>query len=276
MWPSSIASLIREISFSSAVFVDWRGVENLPAGPDKIAGWWTPQTTRTRLWDEMLASTWGREADSITVGGITVISSRDRLESIVRAISARPSVGGKQPRRNREIAKYLNSTTVSHISFDGMELKDALEHYREFYVDVDIEADWKALAQLGVEPDTGVRIYLEDQTHDTILKLMLVSVAGPGTLTYKIDDGKIHIIKAPKVAVPPLPSPVAVLGGALKHADREVRLRAGEALGNIGPPAKPAIGALTKMLNDKDKRIQNAAAGAIKKISQTPATKPKP
>jgi HEAT repeat protein len=53
--------------------------------------------------------------------------------------------------------------------------------------------------------------------------------------------------------------------------DRETRQSAAKALGLIGREAKAAIPALTRALEDKDRRIQDEAAKALAKIDDHPA-----
>jgi hypothetical protein len=270
---SQVFQFMRDVTDSSIV-VDWRGLAELSFVPATTINVQLPRTAMARVWDEILDDLGDSRVDCIVVNGTTVVTTRDRLGLITSAISAQPPIGRKKPAENKAVVKLLQ-TRVSKLNFGGMQLSQV----QEFLYDVSgakIEIDWEALAPLGVRPETPINVHLGKTTFDIALRLILVDAAGPGKLTYKVDDGKIHIIRALKAAAPPTRDPVTVLAGALKHADRKLRLRAVEALGNIGPAAKTALPALTKMLKDQDKQIRDAAAEAIKRISQTPATKPKP
>ena len=230
--------------------------------------------TKAHIWDRVLfTGLQGSQVDSIVVGGLTVVSTRDRLATIVGILSAGPLVVQKDLAENRIVAKSLQ-TRVSRLDFEDMELSQVIQFIRDV-VGAGTIVDWRALAKLGVKSKTIVNVHLQNVTFDTALKLILIGVAGPGKLAYKIDAVKIRITRAAKARIPPLPSPIAVLTETL-YVDGELRLRAAEALGNIGPPAKTAIGALTKMLKDKDKNIQRAAGEAIKKIKSSTTTNPKP
>ena len=48
----------------------------------------------------------------------------------------------------------------------------------------------------------------------------------------------------------------------------ELRRDAADALGKLGPAAKTAVPALTKLLNDKNEDIRKAASKALKKIQE--------
>jgi len=277
---SQFFQFMRDVS-GSHIFVDWPGLADLSVEPDTeldIFPAGNPSTTAAFVWDEVvLANLRKSKVGSIVVGEITVVAAIDRLEAIAGSLSARPPIGRKKPEENRNVEKRLQ-VPICRIDLAGAELQDVLELCSDSS-GVRIEADWAALAKVGIEPTTVFDEFAPGMYKpilESALKLILLNAAGPEKLAYKIDDGKIHIIEAPKTSIRPLPSPVAALTGALKHADRELRLRAAEALGNIGPGAKTAIGALTKMLKDKDKEIRKAAAEAIRKINRTPATKPKP
>ena len=264
---SRVFQFIRDVTevTDSSIFIDWRGLAELSIEPATTINVQLPSTTMARVWDEILADLGDSRIDCITVGGITIVSTRDRLAKIVRVLSARPAVGRGEPEKNNTVAKLLQGK-VSRFDFEDMELSQVLQFCRDVS-GAKIEVDWKSLAQLGVEPETPVRVNVRNITLDTALKLALISAAGPGKLTYKIDAGKIRITRTANAPIPPLPSPVAILTESL-YTDRELRLRAAEALGDIGPPAKTAIGALTKMLKDKDKGIRKAAADAIEKINK--------
>jgi hypothetical protein len=248
------------------IFVDWQGLAKVSVKPTTVINLQLDDVTLKHVWDKILLTKLGStKVDSIVIGENIVVSTRDRLRAIVVMLSTQPSIGKKKPAKNKAVQKILQ-TTLPIFSFNGVELSDVLQFCRDIS-DATIEIDWNDLVPLGVKPKTPVNAYLQNSTFDTALKLVLVSAAGPGKLTYKIDDGKIHIIKAPKASAPPLPDPVTVLTKAL-YADPQLRLRAVEALGNIGPLAKSAIPALTKMLKDQDKQIQNAAAAALKRIDK--------
>jgi HEAT repeat protein len=67
-------------------------------------------------------------------------------------------------------------------------------------------------------------------------------------------------------------STIPVLIEAVESSgDRETRQSAAKALGLIGREAKAAIPALTRALEDKDRRIQDEAAKALAKIEDRPA-----
>ncbi|MGW8257184.1 MAG: HEAT repeat domain-containing protein [Thermoguttaceae bacterium] len=57
-----------------------------------------------------------------------------------------------------------------------------------------------------------------------------------------------------------------VLLKGLEHSEPKFRCGAAEALGKLGPPAKPAIPALQKALQDDKEEVRKAAAAAIKAI----------
>ena len=266
---SNVLQFIRDVTGMS-IYVDWKGLAELSIEPATTIKVQLDNTALVRVWDEILADIQASQLDCIVTGGVTIISTKDRL----RAITSRSPVGRKKPAENKAVEKILQ-LSVSKLDFEDMELSQVLQFCRDVF-GAKIEVDWEALAQSGVKPDTTVNLHLGRTTYDTALKLILLNAAGPGKLAYKIDDGKIHIMKAPKATDLPTPNPVAILTGALKHADRELRLCSAEALGETGQAAKTAIPALAEMLKDKDKEMRKAAAEAIEKINQTPATKPKP
>jgi HEAT repeat protein len=50
--------------------------------------------------------------------------------------------------------------------------------------------------------------------------------------------------------------------------DETFRCAAARALGKLGPAAKTAVPALTKLLSDKNEDIRKAASAALKKIQE--------
>lgn len=64
---------------------------------------------------------------------------------------------------------------------------------------------------------------------------------------------------------------VKALGAALADPSSEVRVAAGEALGEIGPAAGAALPALRMALADEDKWVRKEAARAIKSIEAKPS-----
>jgi HEAT repeat protein len=59
---------------------------------------------------------------------------------------------------------------------------------------------------------------------------------------------------------------VAPLIEALSDPEALVRLAAVQALGIIGPPAKPAVPTLWRLIRDPDETVREAALRAIKRI----------
>ena len=242
------------------------------------------QITQSDALDVLLLRMKGRNskvAARATAAAAVMISDPRRAITFMNKISRLPPKYRKQLMYRAVMAVTVGPRTqkawvqgVKECTFQDMELSQAIQFIRDV-VGAGTIVDWRALAQLGVKSKTIVNLHLQNVTFDTALKLILIDVAGPGKLAYKIDSGKIRITRAAKARIPPLPSPIAVLTETL-YVDGELRLRAAEALGNIGPPAKTAIGALTKMLKDKDKNIQKVAGEAIRKIKSSTATKPKP
>jgi len=237
---SDVIESVRNFTGSS-IFVDWRGLANVSIKPTTTIDLQVPRTaiylqvprtTMNLAWDKMLfTSLRGAKVDSIVIGGVTVVSTRDRLGPIASALSARPSVGLKKPEKNRAVKKLLQAN-LPKVDFYDIELSQVLQFYRDVS-GAKIEIDFTALAPLGVGPKTTVNVHLGNTTFDTALKLILVSAAGPRKVVYRIHDGKILITRAPKADNPPKPDPVAVLTGALKHKDKEVRDAAAEALKRI-------------------------------------------
>jgi HEAT repeat protein len=64
---------------------------------------------------------------------------------------------------------------------------------------------------------------------------------------------------------------VGALADALKDSDAFVRRFAAQALGEIGPAARDAVPALSKALNDSRREVQEAAAAALGKIGPSSA-----
>ena len=64
------------------------------------------------------------------------------------------------------------------------------------------------------------------------------------------------------------PTAIHVLTNSLKDEDIRVRGAAVEGLIQMGPQAKPAIPALTELLQDKTQASREAAARALKKIQE--------
>jgi HEAT repeat protein len=58
---------------------------------------------------------------------------------------------------------------------------------------------------------------------------------------------------------------------ALKDPDSGVRRNAAEALGRVGPEARPAVPLLVQALKDEDSDVQDAAAEALKRIDPAAA-----
>ena len=56
------------------------------------------------------------------------------------------------------------------------------------------------------------------------------------------------------------------LVAALSDPEAVVRLAAAQALGLIGPPAKPAVQPLWRLIRDPDEAVREAALRAIKRI----------
>ena len=74
----------------------------------------------------------------------------------------------------------------------------------------------------------------------------------------------------PRIA-PADPRTIAALARAPKHDESEsVRWHAAGALGEIGPPAAPAIPTLTDSLKDHHDQVRGEAEAALKKIRARP------
>ena len=201
---SQVFQFIRDITGSS-IFIDWRGLDEVSIEQASTINVQLPKTTIARVWDEILADLDDSRVDCIVVSGVTVVSTRDRLATIVAILSAGPPVVQKDLAENRIVAKILQ-TRVSKLDFEDMEFSQAIQFIRDV-VGAGTIVDWRALAQLGVKSKTIVDVHLQNVTFDTALKLILISVAGPGKLTYKINDGKIHIVKAPQGSRPACAKP---------------------------------------------------------------------
>jgi HEAT repeat protein len=71
------------------------------------------------------------------------------------------------------------------------------------------------------------------------------------------------------IAIGPDGTATQPLTDSLKDSDALVRVLSANALGRLGPLARPALPALREALKDRDENVQQAAADALKVISAT-------
>jgi hypothetical protein len=222
-----LSSLISDAG--SLHFVDWRGLAEESIEPATAINMRLKKVEINEAWNRLLFEHLrGSKIDSIAIGDIMIISTRDRLGTIARVLSTRPVVGRKTLKKNRAAAKLLQ-VSVSKLDFEDTKLSQVLQFLRDVS-GAKIKMDFNSLVPLGVDPNTPVNMHASDLTLETSLKLMLINIVEPGVLTYKIDDGQIHIVKAPEAPAAPELDPVKVLTGALKHSDKAVRDAAAAAL----------------------------------------------
>ena len=224
---SKVVRFFRDISDLS-FFVDWRALADLSIEPDTEINLQAPALSMTAFWNEFLSDIRVPRVDCIVCDGVLIVSTRDRLRAIADTLSSQPSEGSKKPAENKATEKLLQT----HVSDFRYEYEDLPAIFRFWcrVSGVKIDRDWTALGKSGIQPYPDVTVNLQNNTFDTALKLILLDIADPGVLTYKIDDGKVYIVKAPKRPAPPMSDPVKILTGALKRSDKDVRAAAAKAL----------------------------------------------
>ncbi len=109
-----------------------------------------------------------------------------------------------------------------------------------------------ALAEMGLEGKQAIPAivgHLGDQRAATVVPI-------PHGIQFVGETAWIALGKmGPDAAIPLIP--------ALKHKDKNVRMRAALALHDLGPQAKPAVGALAAALKDPEEEVRRYASRAL-------------
>jgi HEAT repeat protein len=71
------------------------------------------------------------------------------------------------------------------------------------------------------------------------------------------------------IAIGPDEKAIQPLTNSLKDSDNEVRALSANALGSLGPPARPSVPALREALHDRDENVKKEASDALKAILGT-------
>jgi HEAT repeat protein len=100
-------------------------------------------------------------------------------------------------------------------------------------------------------------------------------------MLHKQDEpgGQVFAVDVLSAIKPEAPAAIAGLIKALESRSTsrsgcQLRWVAASALGEIGPPAKGALPALSRLIGDEDETVADAAASAIRKIQQRPEKRP--
>ncbi|HLL90593.1 MAG TPA: hypothetical protein VK324_14930 [Tepidisphaeraceae bacterium] len=81
---------------------------------------------------------------------------------------------------------------VPEVKFEAVALRDALDFFRDV-TQLNLHVDWKALAEVGVTPETSVSTRVRDVTVRKALAVLLQDAAGAGVLTFYPDNGVLTI-----------------------------------------------------------------------------------
>lgn len=117
--------------------------------------------------------------------------SRIFVLSIVAVIALTYPVASAQNSTRATAARSFGSR-ASELRLEGVPLRDAIDHIRNV-AGLNVHVDWKAIAEVGIEPTTLVSVNARNITARRALQMVLNEAAGGDELTFYIDDGVVHV-----------------------------------------------------------------------------------